>query len=1061
MLYQKYAIALILFLALSLSVSGYIILKHRQQIWLEHDFAEMTQQKIIAIRHNLQQHFSILKAYAALFSANPDVDYNTFLHYSDIINHNQQNNLLALHWIPRVEQNQRDYYEKILANISPQQKILQKNQQGELIAADSQAEYYPVLFSLIKQQHHIVLPTGLDLRSNPVLWQNLKYARETGKIYASEPILLASQQTILLIQPVYQHHAQTPQQRREYLQGFIVAVFDVQKLLNNVLRLMGEQHTLIRLKIPVQDKAIYVVPEQAITDDLMQMNRILIVAGRVWEMQVFMNISHIHVPSTWLEATLFLAASFLTLLITWLFFQYFRHLDLVKKTQQQLTAHNSELAAKLNQGTVALQKSHERLKIILNSLEAMVCVVDMDSYEVLFANKSLKQILDIKGKVEGNICWQSFYKNQDKPCQYCNHTKLIDENGQPTGLVTWEYYNSDNKRWYLMQDRAIPWSDGRIVRLEIASDITERKQMEVVLRESEQYRRTLIEASTIGLMLINMDDNGTFSEVNSAFANSLGYEVDELINSGITFWDLTPEEFHPITHKQQIILKQTGRFGPYEKAYLHKDGHPVPIRLSGLLIKHKGESFIWSNVEDITYQKRTQEAEAAKVIAEQANRAKSMCLTNMSHELRTPLNAILGYTQILLQSNNLNPEQYEGLNIIQHSSEYLLNLIDDILDISKVEAGKLELNVTDFHFENFIKNVVDLFRVRALQKSIEFIYQPLEQPPYVVYSDEKRLRQILINLLSNAVKFTPEYGCVTFAVVRVSENKIQFKIRDTGIGIAQEEIEKIFMPFQQAGDNAARAEGAGLGLAITQNLVKLLNADLQVKSVLGQGTEFDVTITLPETHNTRGISQDNQVVGYQGSLKTLLIADKIWEYRISLKNFLSPLNFNLLEANSISSLLEKLQQKPDAVLIDWHLAQQLDSLAQPSIPLIITGEQNINDISINYQALLTKPYDKTALLESLKQALDLTWLIQKTEITQDIDINLDMISHHYPLSPRQIHQLYDLSMMGDIKGILNFAQLIQSDKQLVPLAQHIHQLAKQLQLEHIYQIATHYQDTLQ
>ncbi|MEK7989551.1 MAG: ATP-binding protein [Thiotrichaceae bacterium] len=1079
MRYQKYATVVILILAFSLFILGYIVLKHRQQAWLEHEFVEITQHQSMSIQHNLQQHFQVLKSYSAFFSTYPQAKYNDFKNFADVIHSEQQDSLLALHWIPRVSDAKRSDYEKILKQTDSKQQIWHKNQTNQLIPAPKQTEYFPVLFTISNQSSEL-LNIGLDLTADKLLWKNLKHASEIGIIYTSEPLTLKHplrppQQVILLIQPVYQTplNVQTIQQRQQYLQGFIVGVFDIQKLLNSALQHLANKNILVRLKIPVKDRAVYV--HQAypyeMSENFAHKSLSLLVAGRVWEVQAFVDISNIHkISSTWLEAILFLSASFLILLIISLFFQYLRYLESIKKSQRQLAEYNSQLANKVNQSGQALHESHERLKTILNSLEAMVCVVDMDTYEVLFANKALKYIHGV-GDVEGEICWKSFHSNLEEPCDFCTNKQLINKSGQPTGLYTWEYCNPYTGNWYLMQDRAIPWTDGRIVRLEIATDITERKEMEVILRESEQYRRTLIEESTIGLVLINMDDNGSFSEVNSAFANSLGYKVEEMINS-VTFWDLTPEEYHPSTHKQQIILKQTGRFGPYEKAYLHKDGHHVPIRLSGLLIKHKGCTFIWANVEDTTYQKRAQEAEAAKVIAEQANRAKSICLTNMSHELRTPLNAVLGYTQILSQSNNLTPEQYEGLSIIQHSSEYLLNLIDDIMDISKVEAGKLELLVEDFNFESFIKNVVDLFRVRALQKSIEFIYQPLENAPYLVYSDEKRLRQILINLLSNAVKFTPEHGCVTLALLRISENKVQFKIRDTGIGIASEEISKIFMPFQQVGESDAHAEGAGLGLAITQNLIKLLNADLQVNSVLGQGTEFCVTMTLPESHSTETL-QNNDIMGYQGSLKTLLIADKVWEYRTRLKNFLSPLNFNLLEADSIHALFDKLSQKPDVLLIDINLLNQLpaDSLAQDNvlqhIPLIVTTEQGLSyvETAINYQALLTKPYDKSAVLASLKHVLDLIWIMQKNEAEQanNLDMSLEsgLINQHYPLSAQQIHQLYNLSMMGDIKGILNFAQQLQPDKKLAPLAQHIHQLAKQLQLEHIYQIATHYQDTLQ
>ena len=271
------------------------------------------------------------------------------------------------------------------------------------------------------------------------------------------------------------------------------------------------------------------------------------------------------------------------------------------------------------------------------------------------------------------------------------------------------------------------------------------------------------------------------------------------------------------------------------------------------------------------------------------------------------------------------------------------------------------------------------------------------------------------------------------------------------------------MPFQQVGDN--QNEGAGLGLAITQNLVKLLNADLQVNSVLGQGTEFCVTIALPESQQAQTTS-DSQIVGYQGSLKTLLIADTTWEHRASLKHILSPLNFNLLEADSEDTILEKLAQQPDVVLIHPQLLQQQMLIpVLESFPLIMIENDAATEIGLHYQAIITQPFDKKCILEYLQRILNLKWIMQQndTEQAANMESHFDtaLISQHYPLSKQQIQHLYDLSMKGDIKGLLHFAQTLQSNKTLLPLAQHIHQLAKQLQLEHIYQIATHYQDTLQ
>ena len=214
-------------------------------------------------------------------------------------------------------------------------------------------------------------------------------------------------------------------------------------------------------------------------------------------------------------------------------------------------------------------------------------------------------------------------------------------------------------------------------------------------------------------------------------------------------------------------------------------------------------------------------AEHAKIQAEIANQAKSTFLANMSHELRTPLNGILGYAQILIRDKTITSKQREGLEIIRRSGEYLLTLINDILDLAKIEAGKIEFVPIDFNFDEFIQGINELFYIRAQQKGISFIYQSFSHLPLGVRCDEKRLRQILINLLGNAVKFT-EQGGVSFRV-GYQGDKFCFQIEDTGIGIAQKDIEKIFQPFQQVGSNTHhKTEGTGLGLSITQKFFEIL-----------------------------------------------------------------------------------------------------------------------------------------------------------------------------------------------------------------------------------------------
>ncbi len=252
---------------------------------------------------------------------------------------------------------------------------------------------------------------------------------------------------------------------------------------------------------------------------------------------------------------------------------------------------------------------------------------------------------------------------------------------------------------------------------------------------------------------------------------------------------------------------------------------------------------------------RTIELEKAKRAAESANHAKSEFLANMSHELRTPLNGILGYTQILKKNKELTAQQVTGLNVIHQSGEHLLMLINDILDLSKIESGKIELHPTSFYLPSFLKNILDIYRFQAEQKNLVFHYEA--PPPLQVETDDKRLRRVLVNLLSNAVKFTHKGEIVFKITCQLRENPaainsdpmkiawLHFEVTDTGVGIKPDQLEKIFWQFAQISNVLSRVEGAGIGLAISRKLVQLMGGNLQVKSELGKGSIFWFDLELP------------------------------------------------------------------------------------------------------------------------------------------------------------------------------------------------------------------------
>ena len=351
--------------------------------------------------------------------------------------------------------------------------------------------------------------------------------------------------------------------------------------------------------------------------------------------------------------------------------------------------------------------------------------------------------------------------------------------------------------------------------------------------------------------------------------------------------------------------------------------------------------------------------------AKNANKAKSIFLARMSHELRTPLNAILGFTNILKKSMNATTQEKENLNIIKKSGEHLLNIINEILELSKIEAGKIEINPKNFNFFELIKEIEDIFALRCEAKNLKFNINLSSNLPNFIKADVQRLRQILINLLGNSLKFTNE-GEISLNIYSLN-NKLFFEVKDTGIGIDITNQEKIFKPFEQVKLDNYTQQGTGLGLAITKELITLMGGNIYLKSKLLKGSEFYFSINYKKA-NMQEVSvksQTNEIIGVKEFLeeKTILVVDDIKENRNLIVQILSFFGFKTLEASSGIEALELFdnfeKQKIDLIFMDI-LMENLDGLQ--TMQIIRKKEKN-SDIPII--ALSANVFD-----EDKKQALN-------------------------------------------------------------------------------------------
>ncbi len=454
--------------------------------------------------------------------------------------------------------------------------------------------------------------------------------------------------------------------------------------------------------------------------------------------------------------------------------------------------------------------------------------------------------------------------------------------------------------------------------------------------------------------------------------------------------------------------------------------------------------------------------EAALAEAVGLARQRSNFLAQMSHELRTPLNAIIGYAQLLKRDRHLlNDRQAVGLATIHESGQHLLTLINDILDLARVEAGRMVLYPATVHLGAFLQVVVDIMRVKAEEKGLAFEYALAPDVPAAVTIDETRLRQVLLNLLGNAVKFT-DRGTVSLRVSRVPSTvgddacvRLRFEVADTGIGMSAQQLGRLFQPFEQVADMPRRAGGTGLGLAISQQLVRLMGGHIDVASEPGRGSAFWFELAAPvATGSPANVPSQRTIVGYEGERKRVLIVDDVPQNRAMLVDLLQAVGFVVAAAeNGLECLVLLDGFKPDLVVMDVMMPvidgnettrriRRMPAWSRVPVIAVTAGaspEDEARCREAGANAFVPKPVEHDVLLGAIGTQMGLTWITGRPapEAAEEEEAAL--------VAPpaEEIEALWQLVRIGNMRKIREQAGHLRTlDPSYAPFADHLDALAR-------------------
>jgi PAS domain S-box-containing protein len=677
-------------------------------------------------------------------------------------------------------------------------------------------------------------------------------------------------------------------------------------------------------------------------------------------------------------------------------------------------------------------------EVILDKVPAEIIVADAE-YRFLYANPSAIPDTHLREWMIGRTN-EEFCQYSGRPVATARARRMVFEKARRTrNVVEWAESVQDSEGVVQhFQHRVFPiYDDENTFRgvIVYAVRITEKKEFEEKVKRSEKRYRDLFNHSQA--LICTHDLDGRLMSVNPAICKVLGYEEQEMLGRSIK--EFVPEKHQTWFEEEYIkVIRDSTNAVSGEFCILNKDGEEIYMLYKNYRMEEPGsDPYVIGFAQDITERIRTEkELRLTKQLTDEMARAKESFLAHMSHEIRTPMNGILGIAS-LLNKTQLDPQQRNYLKLIQESAGNLLVIVNDILDLEKIVAGKLQLERIPFKIVDKIATTIQSFIYRAEEKELGLIFQNSVPADMVVEGDPYRLSQVLNNILSNALKFTDAGHINIITGIRERNEEgvvIEITIQDTGIGIGKEQLRTIFEPFEQADATISRKYGGtGLGLAISKNMIEMQQGELLVESEEGKGSAF--TIRLPYLLSIEAM-QDNessQEIDYKSlGKRKVLVAEDVELNQFLARHILESWDFEVVIAANGREALEAMEQSSfDCVLMDVQMPEmdgieatqhirRLPNADKAGIPIIALTANALKGDSEKYIAAgmtdyLAKPFDEARLFRVISRNLLRPLAVGSATAPTAQDENVNMHHNNHNMSVEN-SRLYDLSMVQSVSG---------------------------------------------